>query len=55
MRLVRAMVIANHRRIKRTVTNLANGFRTATESKDPAVARVIKAHVAHIEGQLADR
>lgn len=36
----------NHDRIKRTVTNLADGIRTSTESDDPQVAAVIKKHVA---------
>lgn len=39
-------LLANHDRIKRTVTNLPNGIRTATESDDPALAALIKSHVA---------
>ena len=39
-------LLANHDRIKRTVTNLPNGIRTVTESDDPQVAAWIKTHVA---------
>ncbi len=39
-------LLANHDRIRRTVTNLPNGIRTATESDDPALAALIKTHVA---------
>jgi hypothetical protein len=39
-------LFANHERIKRTVTNLATGIRTVTESDDPAVAQWLKTHVA---------
>lgn len=39
-------LVMNHDRIKRTVTNLANGVRTVTESDDPHVAALIKEHVA---------
>jgi hypothetical protein len=39
-------LLANHDRIKRTVTNLPNGIRTATESDDPTLAALIKSHVA---------
>ena len=39
-------LLANHDRIKRTVTNLPNGIRTVTESDDPKVAEWIKTHVA---------
>lgn len=53
MMLVRDMVI-NHEQIKRTVTNLPNGIRTVTESDDAAVAKSIQAHVASMEGRLAD-
>lgn len=53
MRLVHEM-IASHDKIKRTVTNLPNGIRTETASADPAVAQAIKAHVASMEGRLAD-
>lgn len=53
MRLVHEM-LANHERIKRTVTNLPNGIRTVTESDDPKVAQTIKAHVASMEQRLKD-
>jgi hypothetical protein len=36
----------NHERMTRTVTNLANGVRTLTESSDPRVAQLLKDHVA---------
>ena len=39
-------LLANHDRIKRTVTNLPNGIRTVTESDDPQIAALIKTHVA---------
>jgi hypothetical protein len=39
-------LLADHTRIKRTVTNLPNGIRTVTESDDPMVAQTIKTHVA---------
>jgi hypothetical protein len=38
----------NHDRIKRTVTNLADGIRTVTESDDAEVAATIKRHVAEM-------
>jgi hypothetical protein len=39
-------MFVNHDRIKRTVENLPNGIRTVTESDDPALADLIKKHVA---------
>lgn len=39
-------LLADHTRIKRTVTNLPDGIRTVTESDDPTVAQTIKTHVA---------
>jgi len=45
MRGIRELV-ANHDRIKRTVTNLPDGIRTVTESDDPQTAQLIKEHVA---------
>jgi hypothetical protein len=39
-------LLANHDRIKRTVTNLPNGIRTVTESDDAQTAQWIKTHVA---------
>ena len=53
MGLVHEM-LANHERIKRTVTNLPNGIKTVTESDDPQVAQSIKAHVASMEQRLKD-
>ncbi len=41
-------LFANHDQIKRTVTNLPDGIRTATESDDPQVAATIKKHVAEM-------
>ena len=45
MRIIHEL-LANHDRIKRTVTNLPNGIRTVTESDDPQTAQWIKTHVA---------
>jgi len=53
MRLVHAMLF-DHDKIKRTVTDLPDGIRTATESDDPGVARAIQAHVASMENRLKD-
>ena len=53
MRLVHAMLF-DHDKIIRTVANLPDGIRTATESGDPGVARAIKAHVASMENRLKD-
>lgn len=39
-------LLANHDRIKRTVTNLPDGIRTVTESDDPQIAQLIKSHSA---------
>ena len=39
-------LLANHDRVKRTVTNLPDGIRTVTESDDPEIAALIKRHVA---------
>ena len=39
-------LIANHDRIKRTVTNLPDGIRTVTESDDPRIAQLLQEHVA---------
>ncbi len=39
-------MLFNHDSIKRTVTNLANGIRTVTESDDPKMAATIASHVA---------
>jgi hypothetical protein len=47
LQVIHAMFI-NHDRIKRTVENLPNGIRTVTESDDPALAGMIKQHVAEM-------
>jgi hypothetical protein len=41
-------LFSNHDKIKRTVTNLPDGIRTATESDDPEVAATIQKHVAEM-------
>ncbi len=41
-------LLANHDKIKRTVTNLPDGIRTVTESDDPKIAALIKTHVAEM-------
>jgi hypothetical protein len=51
MQLVHAMLF-EHEKIRRSITNLADGIRTVTESDDPAVARAIKAHVGRMETRL---
>jgi hypothetical protein len=53
MQLVHGM-LQGHETIKRTVTNLPDGIRTVTESDDPQVAQLIKAHVASMEKRLND-
>ena len=45
-------LIANHDRIKRSVTNLPDGIRTVTESDDPQIAKVIKEHVASMDQRV---
>ena len=51
MRLVHALLL-NHDKITRSVTKLSNGIRTVTESSDPQVASLIKAHVASMAQRL---
>lgn len=53
MQLVHAMLF-DHRKIRRSITNLPDGIRTVTESDDPAVARSIKAHVGSMEKRLGE-
>jgi hypothetical protein len=53
MSLVHEM-LQGHESIKRTVTNLANGIRTVTESDDPNVAKTLIAHVASMEQRKKD-
>ncbi len=45
-------LLASHDRVKRAVTNLANGIRTVTESDDPQVAGWIKTHVANMSTRV---
>jgi len=47
------ILIMNHERIVRTVTNLSDGIRTVTESDDPELARRIREHVAGMYRVLA--
>lgn len=42
-------------RITRQVTRLDNGVETVTESSDPAVARLIQAHVVAMSARLKER
>ena len=51
MQLVHGM-LNGHEKIRRTVENLPDGIRTVTESDDPQVAQLIKAHVASMEKRL---
>lgn len=46
-------LVMMHDRITRTVTNLANGVRTVTESNDPQVAALIREHVKTSVSRLA--
>jgi hypothetical protein len=46
-------LIANHDRIRRTVTNLPDGIRTVTESDDGKIAEWIKTHVADMGRRVA--
>jgi len=47
-------LLFNNTKIKRSVTKLADGIRTVTESDDPAVAKSIQAHVASMSQRLQD-
>ncbi len=51
LQVIHTMFI-NHDRIKRTVENLPNGIRTLTESDDPALADLIKKHVAEMGSRV---
>ena len=42
----------NHDRITRTVTNLPDGIRTATESADPRIAQLLKDHVSRMRQRV---
>jgi hypothetical protein len=44
LRVIHTLFV-NHDRIKRTVTNLADGIRTVTTSDDPQIAALLKTHV----------
>jgi hypothetical protein len=46
-------LLGNHDRVRRTVTNLADGIRTETWSDDPAIAQLIKTHVADMARRVA--
>ncbi len=45
-------LVMGHDRITRTVTNLADGVRTVTESADPRLARLIREHVATMDERV---
>ena len=45
-------LVMGHDRITRTVTNLADGVRTVTESDDPRLAQLIRAHVAAMDQRV---
>jgi hypothetical protein len=47
-------LFAEHRSIRREVTNLPNGIRTVTESDDPRLAEVIRTHVVEM-GQRVEQ
>lgn len=47
-------LLTTHDKIRRTVTNLPDGIRTVTESDDPQVAQIIKAHVSSMSQRLND-
>ena len=53
MQLVHEMLL-DHDKITRTVTNLPDGIRTVTESDDPQVAQLIKAHVGSMQKRLQE-
>ena len=44
LRVIHTLFV-NHDRIKRTVTNLADGIRAVTESDDPEIAALLETHV----------
>ncbi len=45
-------LMVNHDRINRTVTNLADGIRTVTESDDPQTAKLIQEHVSGMDQRV---
>jgi hypothetical protein len=46
-------LMVNHDRVNRTVTNLANGIHTVTESDDPQIAGIIKEHVLGMDQHVS--
>ncbi len=52
MRAIHQLMV-NHDRINRTVTNLANGIRTVTQSDDPQIAGIIKEHVLGMDQHVS--
>jgi len=53
IRIVHELLV-NHDKITRSVTILPNGIRTVTESTDPQIANLIKAHVASMDQRLQE-
>lgn len=51
MRIIHELFI-NHDRIRRTVTALPDGIRALTESDDPRIAQLLKAHVASMRERV---
>jgi YHS domain-containing protein len=47
-------LLGDHKKIKRTVTKLANGVQTLTESADPKVAASIKEHALAMQKRVKD-
>lgn len=47
-------LIDNRQKIQRTVTKLANGIETVTESEDPAVVKLIQTHVNAMYGRVKE-
>ncbi len=52
MRAIHELMV-NHDQIHRTVTNLADGIRTVTESDDPEIATIIQAHVLGMDRHMS--
>lgn len=52
MRAIHELMV-NHDSIHRTVTNLADGIRTVTESDDPEIAKIIQAHVLGMDRHMS--
>ena len=48
-------LLQNHKKIKRTVTELEDGVKTLTESDDPDVAAKIQEHVKSMHGRINDK